>query len=101
MAFSNRRLGYFNKDGKQYQVIGQVARNDRDEPTDLKSVFVRNSRGDMISLDNLVTVGRNTPPTIYHFNRYKSATVSAGLAPGKTIGDGIEEMEKITDKITG
>jgi len=100
LAYSNRRLGYFNKDGKQYQVMGQVSRNDRDDPNDLKTLFVRNSRNEMISLDNLVTTTEsNTPPTIYHFNRYKSFTVSASLQPGKTIGDGIAEMEKITDEI--
>ena len=100
LAYSNRRLGYFTKDGKQYQVMGQVARSDRDEPNDLKTLFVRNNRNEMISLDNLVTTSEsNTPPTIYHFNRYKSFTVSAGLQPGKTIGDGITEMEKITDKL--
>jgi multidrug efflux pump len=100
LAYSNRRLGYFTKDGKQYQVLGQVSRDDRDDPNDLKILFVRNNRGEMISMDNLVTTEEsNTPPTIYHFNRYKSATISAGLQPGYTIGDGIAEMEKITDKI--
>ena len=100
LAYSNRRLGFFNKDGKQYQVIGQVERKDRDDPNDLKSLFVRNNRNDLISLDNLVTTYEsNTPPTIYHFNRYKSFTVSAGMQPGKTIGDGIDEMEKITKKL--
>ncbi len=100
LAYSNRRLGFFTKDGKQYQVLTQVARNDRDDPNDLKSLFVRNNRNEMISLDNLVTTTEsNTPPTIYHFNRYKSFTVSAGLQPGKTIGDGIDEMEKIADKL--
>ncbi len=100
LAYSNRRLGYFTREGKQYSVLGQVARNDRDDPNDLKILFVRNSRSELISLDNLVTVTEsNTPPAIYHFNRYKSATISAGLQPGFTIGDGIEEMEKITDKM--
>lgn len=100
LAYSNRRLGYFTKDGKQYQVMGQVARGDRDDPDDLKILFVRNNRNEMISLDNLVSVSEsNTPPTIYHFNRYKSATVSAGLQPGYTIGDGIAEMDKIADKL--
>ncbi|MBL7708156.1 MAG: efflux RND transporter permease subunit, partial [Chitinophagaceae bacterium] len=100
LAYSNRRLGYFTKDGKQYQVMGQVARNDRDDPNDLKTLFVRNNRNEMISMDNLVTVNEaNTPPTIYHFNRYKSATISASLQPGFTIGDGIEEMNKIADKL--
>ena len=100
LAYSNRRLGYFTKDGKQYQVLGQVARNDRDDPNDLKLLFVRNSRNELISLDNLVTTTEsNTPPTIYHFNRYKSATVSAGLQPGYTIADGIEEMNRITESL--
>jgi len=99
LALSNRRLGYFIRQGKQYQVIGQVARGNRDDPTDLKNIYVRNNRGETISLDNLVSIEEETtPPTIYHFNRYKSATISAGLAPGKTIGDGIKEMQKIADK---
>jgi len=100
LAYSNRRLGYFTKDGKQYQVMGQVARNDRDEPNDLKTLFVRNNRNELISLDNLVTTTEsNTPPSIFHFNRYKSFTISANVQPGKTIGDGIAEMEKITEKL--
>jgi multidrug efflux pump subunit AcrB len=100
LAFSNRRLGYFTKDGKQYQVMGQVARDDRDDPNDLKVLFVRNNRNELISLDNLVTTSEsNTPPTIYHFNRFKSATISGGLQPGYTIGDGIVEMEKIADDL--
>ena len=98
LALSNRRLGYFTKEGKQYQVIGQVARSDRDDPTDLKSLYVRNAAGNMISLDNLVSFTEETSPsTIYHFNRYKSATVSSGLAPGNTVGDGIKEMQRIAD----
>lgn len=100
LALSNRRLGYFTKEGKQYQVMGQVARSDRDDPTDLKGLYVRNATGQMISLDNLVSFEEaTTPSTIYHFNRYKSATLSAGLAPGKTIGDGIKAMQGISAKL--
>ncbi len=96
LALSNRRMGYFTKEGKQYGVYGQVIRSDRDDPTDLKTLFVRNTRGEMISLDNLVSFEEATSPsTIYHFNRFKSATISANLAPGKTIGDGIEVMQNI------
>jgi multidrug efflux pump len=96
LSLSGTRLGYFTKEGKQYQVIGQVDRSDRDDPTDLKGIYVRNAEGVSISLDNLVSFEEaNTPPSIYHFNRYKSATISAGLAPGKTIGDGVKEMQKI------
>lgn len=96
LALSNVRYGYFIRNGKQYQVMGQVFRGNRDKPTDLQNFYVRNSRGEAIQLDNVVTIHEETsPPIIYHFNRYKSATVSAGLAPGKTIGDGIDAMYRI------
>lgn len=98
LALSGRRFGYFIMNGKQYQVIAQVDRIDRDEPLDLKSFFVRNNRGELIQLDNLVQmIEVANPPTIFHHNRFKSATVQAGLAPGKTIGEGIAEMERISD----
>ena len=96
LAFSNLRFGYFTKEGKQYQVMGQVERINRDDPDDLKKLFVRTRSGELVSIDNVVTIEESTtPPSLYHFNRYKSATVSAGLAPGKTIGDGIEAMETL------
>lgn len=99
LSLSNRRLGYFNRQGKQYQVLGQVSRGNRDDPNDLRNLYVRAKDGQMISLDNLVTIEEATSPgTIYHFNRYKSATISANLAPGKTIGDGIAAMERIADQ---
>lgn len=100
LALSGRRFGYFIMNGKQYQVIAQVERRDRDDPLDLKSFFVRNNRGELIQLDNLVKMEEvANPPTIYHFNRFKSATVQAGLAPGKTIGDGINEMNRIKETV--
>jgi len=100
LAYSNLRFGYFTKDGKQYQVIGQVTRINRDDPNDLKSLFVRTNSGQLISIDNVVTVRESTtPPSLYHFNRYKSATISAGLAPEKTVGDGILAMREIADEI--
>lgn len=100
LALSNRQIGFFTKDGKQYEVLGQVSRSERDDPNDLKSIYVRSSSGAQIPLDNLVSFEENnTPPTIYHFNRYKSATISAGLAPGKTVGDGIKAMESIKKKL--
>ncbi|MBV6440482.1 MAG: efflux RND transporter permease subunit [Haliscomenobacteraceae bacterium CHB4] len=100
MALSGRRFGYFLKDGKQYQVIGQVDRANRDEPLDLAGLYVRNNRGDMIQLDNIVRMEETSnPPQLYHHNRYKSATISAGLAPGKTLGEGIEAMEAIAGRL--
>lgn len=100
LAYSNLRFGYFTKEGKQYQVIGQVTRINRDDPDDLKNLYVRTRSGQLISIDNVVTIQESTtPPALYHFNRYKSATVSAGLAPGKTLGDGIKAMQEISKKL--
>ncbi|TMI62570.1 MAG: efflux RND transporter permease subunit [Bacteroidetes bacterium] len=100
LALSGRRFGYFIMNGKQYQVIGQVERNDRDEPVDIKSFYVRNNAGELIQLDNIVKMVESTSPaTIYHFNRFKSATISAGLAPGMALGDGIKEMESIGKRV--
>jgi len=97
LALSGRRFGYFIMNGKQYEVIGQVERADRDEPLDLKAFYLRNRNGDLIQLDNVVNITETAnPPTIYHFNRLKSGTVSAGLAPGKALGDGIKEMDRIS-----
>ncbi len=99
-AFSGQRFGYFIKDGKQYQVIGQLLRDKRNAPIDLKSLYVKNSQGELIQLDNVVQLTeQSAPPQLYRFNRYVSATVSAGLAPGKTIDDGIKEMDKISAKV--
>ncbi|CAN5224319.1 efflux RND transporter permease subunit [soil metagenome] len=96
LALSNRRLAYFLMNGKQYQVIGQVDRADRDAPVDLGSFYVRSSQGQLIQLDNLVRFHEvSSPPQVYHYNRFKSATVSAGLAPGKTVGDGVDAMRAI------
>ncbi len=100
LSLSGQRFSYFNMNGKQYQVIGQLDRINRDEPMDLKSLYVKNSKGELIQLDNVVSMKeQSSPPQLYHFNRYQSATISAGLAPGKTIGDGIKEMQRIADKV--
>ena len=99
LAFSPQRMAYFTMGSRQYQVIGQFEREERDQPIDLASLYVRNSRDELIQLDNIVSLEeQSSPPQLYHYNRYMSATVSAGLAPGKTIGDGIDAMEKIADK---
>ncbi len=99
LALSEQRLGYFVMDGKQYEVIGQVMRGARDETVDLRNLYVTTSGRPPVLLDKLVRVTEtSSPPQIFRFNRYESATVSAALAPGKTIGDGIEAMERIAEK---
>ncbi|MCC6722337.1 MAG: efflux RND transporter permease subunit [Bacteroidia bacterium] len=100
LSLSGQRFSYFTMNGKQYQVLGQMERNKRDEPLDLKSIYIRNYKGEMIQIDNLVSISEeSSPPQLYHYNRYQSATVSAGLVQGKTIGDGIDEMRNIAGKV--
>jgi multidrug efflux pump len=100
LTLSGSRYGYFIKDGKQYQVLGQLTRQNRDEPLDLTSIYVRNRNGELIQLDNVVkTSEQSNPPQLYRFNRYIAATVSAGLAPGYTLGDGINAMDEIAAKV--
>jgi multidrug efflux pump len=100
LSLSGQRFGYYIKSDKQYQVIGQVNRENRDNPDDIKDLFVRNTKGEMIQLDNIISiVERSSPPQLYHYNRYQSATIQAGLAPGKTIGDGIAAMNEISKQV--
>jgi multidrug efflux pump len=100
LGLSGTRFGNFVMEGKQYQIIGQVERADRNEPLDLKTLYVRNRRGEPIQLDNLVSVReQSNPPQLYRFNRYSSAKISAQLSPGIALGEGIEEMEKIAAEV--
>lgn len=100
LALSEQRFAFFIMNGKQYQVIGQVIREERNRPEALKSIYVKNNRGELIQLDNLVTfTEESAPPQLFRFNRFVSATVSAGLARGKTIGEGIAAMDAIAERV--
>jgi HAE1 family hydrophobic/amphiphilic exporter-1/multidrug efflux pump len=100
LSLSGQRFGYFIRNGRQYQVIGQFQKFDRSKPLDLTSMFVKSSSGQLVQLDNVVSIEeKSNPPQLYHNNRYLSATVSAGLAPGKSINDGIEAMNAIRDNV--
>lgn len=100
LSLSGQRFGYFTKDGKQYQVIGQFDRANRDQPLDLSITYVRNNRGELIQLDNLVKMEEtSSPPQLFHYDRFKSATVSAAPAPGTTIADGIKAMDRISKEV--
>lgn len=100
LGLSGSRFGNFIMEGKQYQIIGQVERANRNEPLDLKTLYVKNRRGDLIQLDNLVSISeQSSPPQLYRFNRYSSAKVSAQLAKGVALGEGIKEMERIGEEV--
>ena len=95
-VLSRQRMGYFYMNGKQYEIIGEINRQQRNKPADLKAIYVRSDDGNMVQLDNLIELEYGiAPPKLYRYNRFVSATVSAGLAEGKTIGQGLDEMDKI------
>ncbi|MCQ2095658.1 MAG: efflux RND transporter permease subunit [Bacteroidaceae bacterium] len=95
-GLSGQRMGYFYMNGKQYEIKGEINRQNRNKPSDLKSIFIRNKTDDMIQMDNLIELNEGiAPPRLYRYNRFVSATISAGLADGRTIGEGLDEMDKI------
>lgn len=95
-AFSGARSAYFIMNDRQYEVITQVPKSDRNTPTDISKIYIRNSRGENIPISSVLTIEENSnPPNLYHYNRFNSATISASLAEGKTIGDGVKAMESI------
>ena len=95
-GLSGQRIGYFYMNGKQYEILGEINRQQRNKPADLKAIYVRSDNGDMVQLDNIIELENGiAPPKLYRYNRFVSATISAGLAEGKTIGEGLEEMDKI------
>jgi multidrug efflux pump len=100
LYFSDQRMGFFIKDGRQYQVIGQASRGNANDPSDLRSIYVRNNRGDLVQMDNIVTISeRTSPPQLFRNNRYVSATFSANTSPGTSLGQGIEAMRGIADEV--
>lgn len=99
-GLSGQRMGYFYMNGKQYEILGEINRQQRNKPMDLKAIYVRSDDGAMIQLDNLIELtGGIAPPKLYRYNRFVSATVSAGLAEGKTIGQGLDEMDRIAEEV--
>lgn len=100
LGLSGQRFGFFIRDGKQYQIIGQVERENRNDPLDLQTLYIRSNQGELIQLDNLVSIEENsTPPQLYRYNRFASATVSASLRPKVSIGQGIEAMDRVAAEV--
>ena len=95
-GLSGQRMGYFYMNGKQYEILGEINRQQRNKPADLRSIYLRSTDGKMIQMDNFIELENSiAPPKLYRYNRFVSATISAGLADGKTIGQGLDEMDKI------
>jgi multidrug efflux pump len=99
-GLSGQRMGYFYMNGKQYEILGEINRQQRNKPADLSSMYIRNNTGGMIQMDNLVEINENiAPPQLFRYNRFVAATVSAGLARGQTIGQGLAEMDRIAAEV--
>ncbi len=99
-GLSGQRMGYFYMNGKQYEILGEINRQQRNKPSDLRSIYIRSDDGNMIQMDNLVTLTEDiAPPQLYRYNRFVSATVSSGLSKGYTIGQGLDEMDRIAKEV--
>ena len=99
-GLSGQRMGYFYMNGKQYEILGEINRQQRNKPVDLKSIYIRSKDGEMIQMDNLIELTEGiAPPQLYRYNRFVAATVSAGLAEGKTIGEGLDAMDAIAAEV--
>ncbi len=99
-GLSGQRMGYFYMNGKQYEILGEINRQQRNKPSDLRSIYLRSDDGNMVQMDNLIEMESSiSPPKLYRYNRFVSATVSAGLAEGKTLGQGLDEMDKIAKEV--
>ena len=99
-GLSGQRMGYFYLNGKQYEILGEINRQQRNKPADLRAIYLRSSDGKMIQMDNLIELESSiAPPKLYRYNRFVSATISAGLAEGKPIGQGLDEMDNIAKEV--
>ncbi|MEE1222512.1 MAG: efflux RND transporter permease subunit, partial [Bacteroidaceae bacterium] len=99
-GLSGQRMGYLYLNGKQYEIVGEINRQQRNDPSNLKAIYIRSQSGEMVQMENLVDLVESiAPPKLYRYNRFASATVSAGLTPGHTIGDGLDEMDKIAKEV--
>ena len=95
-GLSGQRMGYLYMNGKQYDIIGEINRQQRNTTQALKSIYMRSGNGSMIQMENLVDLKEDiAPPRLYRYNRFVSATVSAGLGKGYTLGQALDEMDKI------
>ncbi|MEX0660214.1 MAG: efflux RND transporter permease subunit [Balneolaceae bacterium] len=100
LSYAGSRYGYFTMEGRQYWVQGMVEEDLRREPSDLLNLHVRSSEGELVRMDNLVDlVEESGPAELFRFNRLSSATFSASLAGGQTVGDGIAAMNAIGDRV--
>ena len=91
-----RRVTTFVQDGEEYDVIVQAGRDGRAAPADLKAIQVRARNGELVPLSNLVTLSELAEAgSLNRFNRLRAITITAGLAPGYTMGEALEFLNGV------
>ena len=100
LAISDQTYGEFYKDGRQYDIIGAVGFQYRSAPENIAMLSVKNRKGELVSVENFINYSeKSASPSLPRYNRFSAATIQAGLVPGKTIGDGVEEMRRIAKRL--
>ena len=95
-----RQVTRYEQGGKQYDVIIQVADDERRTPTDIRDIYVRGGAGEMIQLSNLIDVRETVAPnSLNHFNQLRAATISASLAPGYSMGEALDFLDETAQRL--
>ncbi|MBI3561939.1 MAG: efflux RND transporter permease subunit [Gammaproteobacteria bacterium] len=95
-----RQVTRFKRDGEQYDVIVKLADDDRRTPRDLSSIYVRSNNNNLVQLANLVNLRETVAPKeLNHFDRFRAATISAGLAPNYSLGEALKFMQQAAKDI--
>ena len=90
-----RQVTRFKQDGEQYDVVVKIADVDRQNPEDMRRIYVRGRDNSMVPLSNLITIKETVAPKeLNHFDQLRAATITAQLAPGYTLSDGLSFLEQ-------
>jgi multidrug efflux pump len=95
-----RQVTRFKKEGEQYDVIVKIADIDRQNPDDMRRIYVRGRDNEVIPLSNLITINETVAPKeLNHFNQLRAATITAQLAPGYSLSDGLAFLQQAADEV--
>ncbi len=90
-----RQVTRFKQDGEQYDVVVKIADIDRQNPDDMRRIYVRGRDNSMVPLSNLITIKETVAPKeLNHFDQLRAATITAQLAQGYTLSDGLSFLEQ-------
>jgi len=97
----SRRVTTYTDNGEEYDVILEGLRSDQNTPMDIQNIYVRSSRsGELIPLSSLTTIRSIADsPSLNRYNRVRSITIEAGLAPGVSLGTALSGMERVAREV--